>query len=62
MLRRVHDDDALRDRMRDGPALYGADVGEEIVSFMNEHRDTPVEWSHERAGFDLGDTTGMDYL
>jgi UDP-N-acetylglucosamine 2-epimerase (non-hydrolysing) len=62
MLRRVHDDDALRDRMRDGPALYGTDVGEEIVAFMDEHRDTPVEWSHERAGFDLGDTTGMDYL
>jgi len=61
-LRRVHDDDALRERMRNGPALYGEAVGERIVSFMDDHRDDPVEWSHERAGFDLGDATGMDYL
>ncbi|WP_323676701.1 UDP-N-acetylglucosamine 2-epimerase [Halorubellus sp. PRR65] len=61
-IRRVHDDDALRERLRDGPALYGEDVGADIVSFMDEHRDEPVEWSHERAGFDLGDATGMDYL
>jgi UDP-N-acetylglucosamine 2-epimerase (non-hydrolysing) len=61
-LRRVHDDDALRHRMRDGPALYGEAVGEQIVSFIDAHRDDPVEWSHERAGFDLGETTGMDYL
>jgi UDP-N-acetylglucosamine 2-epimerase (non-hydrolysing) len=61
-IRRVADDDALRARIRDGPALYGEDVGEEIVSFMDANRDEPVEWSHERAGFDLGETTGMDYL
>ncbi|MFC6955114.1 hypothetical protein [Halorubellus litoreus] len=40
----------------------GEDVGEKLVAFMDEHRDVPVEWSHERAGFDLGDTTEMDYL
>ncbi|MFC4406160.1 UDP-N-acetyl glucosamine 2-epimerase [Haloarchaeobius iranensis] len=61
-VRRVCEDDALLATMRDGPALYGENVGRELVSFMDEHRDEPVEWSHERAGFDLGETTGMDYL
>jgi UDP-N-acetylglucosamine 2-epimerase (non-hydrolysing) len=61
-VRRVCEDDGLLATMRDGPALYGENVGREIVSFMDAHRDEPVEWSHERAGFDLGETTGMDYL
>lgn len=59
---RICEDDALLARMRDGPELYGGTVGREIVSSMDEHRDEPVEWSHGGAGFDLGETTGMDYL
>jgi UDP-N-acetylglucosamine 2-epimerase len=59
---RVATDDALRSRMGSGPKLYGENVGEEIVRFLDDHRGEPFEWSHERNGFDLGDDGDIEYL
>jgi UDP-N-acetylglucosamine 2-epimerase (non-hydrolysing) len=52
MVATVADDEAIRTRMRSGPELYGEDVGEAIVRFLDDRRNDPFEWSHERAGFD----------
>ena len=48
----VYDNDDVRARMREGPSLYGENVGETIVDFL-AGKDDPVsfEWAHERLGF-----------
>jgi UDP-N-acetylglucosamine 2-epimerase (non-hydrolysing) len=61
-IRRVYGDESLRRRLATGPDLYGEDVGEAIVEFLDDHRDPPVEWSHERAGFEVDGTGDVEYL
>jgi UDP-N-acetylglucosamine 2-epimerase len=62
MVETVSGDDDLRATMREGPSLYGADVGETIVEFLDDHRGTPFEWSHERAGFGGEASSDLEYL
>ncbi|EMA39925.1 UDP-N-acetyl glucosamine 2-epimerase [Halococcus hamelinensis] len=58
----VHGTESVRDRLRTGESIYGANVGETIVEFLDDRRDdAPFEWAHERLGFD-GDEQGFEYL
>ncbi|QRY24749.1 UDP-N-acetylglucosamine 2-epimerase [Halobacterium sp. BOL4-2] len=63
MITHVAETDDVRERMRSGQALYGADVGEEIVEFLQARADDGVfDWAHERLGFDAGSEQAFDYL
>jgi UDP-N-acetylglucosamine 2-epimerase (non-hydrolysing) len=58
----VYETDAVRDRLESNENLYGRNVADRIVSFLDDRRDDPVfEWAHERAGF-AGDDRAFDYL
>lgn len=62
MIEYVYETDAVRDRLGSNENLYGQNVGEEIVRFIDERRDEPVfEWAHERIGF-ASDDRAFDYL
>ncbi|QSG05597.1 UDP-N-acetyl glucosamine 2-epimerase [Halapricum desulfuricans] len=55
MVEYVAETDAVREEIRTGPTLYGEDVGESIVEFLQEKREaTPFDWAHERVGFETG--------
>lgn len=55
--------DSVRERVQTGETLYGENVGERIVDFLETRRDEGVfEWTHERLGFDADDDRGFDYL
>ncbi|MFW6436905.1 MAG: UDP-N-acetyl glucosamine 2-epimerase [Halococcoides sp.] len=58
----VLETDAVRERIQTGPKLYGEDVGETIVEFLDERREeVPFDWAHERVGFESGDQD-FEYL
>lgn len=62
LVEHVHETDTVRDRLNAGESIYGANVGETIVEFLDDRRDdAPFEWAHERLGFD-GDEQGFEYL
>jgi UDP-N-acetylglucosamine 2-epimerase (non-hydrolysing) len=63
MVTHIAEDEALRGRMTSGEKLYGNDVGDDIITFLErkQHRD-PFEWSHERAGFTSKHERRFDYL
>ncbi|MFB6087566.1 MAG: UDP-N-acetyl glucosamine 2-epimerase [Haloarculaceae archaeon] len=63
MISHVADDEGVRERMRTGENLYGENVGERIVDFLDERREAGVfEWTHERMGFATGGDREFDYL
>jgi UDP-N-acetylglucosamine 2-epimerase (non-hydrolysing) len=63
MIEHVYEDDRTRERMAAGPALYGSDVGDRIVEFLDERADErPFEWAHERQGFGTATDREFDYL
>ena len=63
MVEHVAETDAIRDRLADGPNLYGGDVADRIVSFLADRRDEhPFEWAHERQGFSAAADREFDYL
>lgn len=58
----VHETDSVRDQLHAGDSIYGENVGETIVEYLDDRRDDdPFEWAHERLGFD-GDEQGFEYL
>jgi len=62
MIEYVAETDAVREEIQTGPNLYGGDVGESIVSFLEDKRDeTPFDWAHERVGFSTSDQD-FEYL
>lgn len=60
-VRHVLETDAVRESIQSGPSLYGEAVGERIVDFLADRRETPFDWAHERVGFTSSDTA-FDYL
>jgi UDP-N-acetylglucosamine 2-epimerase (non-hydrolysing) len=59
----VYEDDRTRERMTEGPNLYGSDVGDRIVEFLAERRDErPFEWAHEREGYGSDASREFEYL
>lgn len=58
----IYEDEGLKDDLTKGEKLYGAQVGDKIIDFLqtrlNEDRK---RWSHEFNGFD-GGKTKVDYL
>lgn len=62
LLTHVYESNSIRQRMSDGPSLYGENVGDSIVEFLMEHRDeNPFDWAHERLGFEAN-TQSFEYL
>jgi UDP-N-acetylglucosamine 2-epimerase (non-hydrolysing) len=62
MIEYVYETDAVRERLESSEKLYGENVGQRIVEFLDDRRDDPTfEWAHERAGFS-GEDRGFDYL
>ncbi|MFB6152147.1 MAG: UDP-N-acetylglucosamine 2-epimerase [Haloarculaceae archaeon] len=59
----VAETDAVRERIATGEKLYGENVGERIVDYLDARRDEGAfEWTHERLGFDAGGERAFDYL
>jgi UDP-N-acetylglucosamine 2-epimerase len=62
MIEYVYETDSVRDRLATNENLYGENVGQQIVEFLDARRDDPVfEWASGRAGFD-GASKDFDYL
>ncbi|WP_132058605.1 UDP-N-acetyl glucosamine 2-epimerase [Halorussus amylolyticus] len=62
MIEYVYETDAVRDRLESNEKLYGENVSQKIVEFLDDRRDDSVfEWAHDRAGF-AGDDRAFDYL
>ncbi|QSG08318.1 UDP-N-acetyl glucosamine 2-epimerase [Halapricum desulfuricans] len=62
MVEYVAETDAVREEIQTGPNLYGENVGESIVEFLQEKREaTPFDWAHERVGFETGEQD-FEYL
>ncbi|MFB6200559.1 MAG: UDP-N-acetyl glucosamine 2-epimerase, partial [Halorhabdus sp.] len=62
MVEYVAETTAVREEIQTGPNLYGGDVGESIVAFLEGKRDeTPFDWAHERMGFSTSDQD-FEYL
>ena len=62
MIEYVYETERVRDRLGDNENLYGENVGEEIVEFLDDRRDAGVfEWASSRAGFG-GDGQEFEYL
>jgi UDP-N-acetylglucosamine 2-epimerase (non-hydrolysing) len=58
----VYETERVRDRLGDNEALYGENVGRQIVEFLDDRRDDAVfEWASGRAGFDSAGTE-FEYL
>ncbi|MDY6778854.1 MAG: UDP-N-acetylglucosamine 2-epimerase [Candidatus Nanohaloarchaea archaeon] len=63
MVEHVKDSQELRKRMREGTKVYGSNVSDKIVEFLEtKQRNTHFDWSHERAGFNTGHDHDFDYL
>lgn len=63
MITHIAETDAIRDRMHSGEKLYGNNVGERIVEFLQARDDDQVfDWTHERAGIDSGSDRDFEYL
>lgn len=53
MIRFVYESDHIRTQLRNGHAIYGENVGDTIVDFLQQrHEEKPFEWAHERLGFE----------
>jgi len=62
MIEYAYETERVRDRLGDNENLYGENVGEEIVEFLDDRRDAGVfEWASTRAGF-TGDNQEFEYL
>jgi len=62
MVEYVAETDAVREEIQTGPNLYGGNVGESIVEFLEEKRgEVPFDWAHERVGFGTSDQD-FEYL
>jgi UDP-N-acetylglucosamine 2-epimerase len=62
MVTYVYESNSIRQQLRDNPAIYGENVGEAIVDFLQKRQDEePFEWAHERLGFE-GDRQDFEYL
>lgn len=62
MVEHVYETDSVRSQLSDGAAIYGENVGDSIVEFLQDRRgEEPFEWAHERLGFE-GDEQGFEYL
>jgi len=64
MVEYVVETDRVREEIQSGPTLYGEDVGESIVGFLEDRRDAdPFDWAHDRVGVDAAGTDGdFEYL
>jgi len=63
MISHVAETESVRERMRSGEKLYGSDVGERIVQFLQDRNDDGVfDWTHDRLGVDTGGDRQFDYL
>jgi UDP-N-acetylglucosamine 2-epimerase (non-hydrolysing) len=62
MVEYVAETDSVRNEIQTGPNLYGQDVGEAIVQFLDDRRDArPFDWAHDRLGFETDDRD-FEYL
>jgi UDP-N-acetylglucosamine 2-epimerase (non-hydrolysing) len=62
MVEYVYETDSVRERLADNETLYGENVGQQIVEFLDARRDDEVfEWASGRAGFDSAGTE-FEYL
>ncbi|WP_254544330.1 UDP-N-acetyl glucosamine 2-epimerase [Halomarina pelagica] len=62
LIEHVFESDDVRHRLREGPTLYGENVADQIVSFLDERWESrPFEWAHERLGF-RGSEQDFEYL
>jgi UDP-N-acetylglucosamine 2-epimerase (non-hydrolysing) len=62
MIDHVYETDSVRDQLSGGQPLYGENVGDAIIDFLQDRRgEKPFEWAHERLGFE-GDEQGFEYL
>ncbi|MFC7058491.1 UDP-N-acetyl glucosamine 2-epimerase [Halovenus salina] len=58
----IYETESVRDRLGDNETLYGENVGQQIVEFLEDRREDPVfEWASGRAGFDSAGTE-FEYL
>lgn len=55
---------SLREQLQDGPELYGEDVGETIITFIEQHQNDPTyDWSDTKQGFSRHhQQTSFEYL
>jgi UDP-N-acetylglucosamine 2-epimerase len=62
MVTYIYESDSIRNQLTDNSAIYGENVGDSIVEFLEERREEePFEWAHERLGFESGGQD-FDYL
>ncbi|MDY6771283.1 MAG: UDP-N-acetylglucosamine 2-epimerase [Candidatus Nanohaloarchaea archaeon] len=63
MIDHIYESDEIRQRMRQGESLYGSNVSEKIIEFLEQKQGRePFSWSHERAGFHSQHERRFDYL
>ena len=64
MIDQVASSEQLQKRLRNGPDLYGSDVGDEIIRFLEKHQtDAQYDWSDTKQGFKRHHSqSGFEYL
>ncbi|EMA52077.1 UDP-N-acetyl glucosamine 2-epimerase [Halococcus salifodinae] len=56
MVEHVYETDSVRNQLSDGKAIYGENVGDAIIDFLQDRQEEePFEWAHERLGFEGGE-------
>jgi UDP-N-acetylglucosamine 2-epimerase (non-hydrolysing) len=63
MVEYVAETESVRREIQSGEKLYGENVGDRIVEFLMDRRETDTfEWTHERLGFGDDSDQSFEYL